>query len=397
MAIGRRVHLALQRRPAARRTSPVASSITVATPSLTRAMATRPAEALDRRQPRFSSSLMRWADRESRGRLPLFFRRAPPYKAAHDTNFRPRRPRRGLAQRQSGRAVGPGRRRRRRRRRGGEGPRNPWGPRRRKPSAPAAAAAPAAPARSTNCCAKGRERFGGGFPQRRPALLALRPGRLPRALDPLHQLLADRPAGARRRHHVRLLFAARSARRRLFPALSVRQRDQARRRGDPHRSRSPAAASRISILTGDQNIIDLAYSVRWNISSPEHYAFQIADPETTIKRGRRKRDARGGRARVARRRDRRRPRRHRAAGPAEHAAIARRLWRRGPGPGRRDQPVGAAREGQRRLSRSLGGAAARAERDEQCPLLCAAAHRARPGRGGGVREGLCRISRSPRR
>ncbi|MET0240531.1 MAG: FtsH protease activity modulator HflK [Sphingobium sp.] len=36
------------------------------------------------------------------------------------------------------------------------------------------------------------------------------------------------------------------------------------------------------VLTGDQNIIDLAYSVRWNIRTPELYAFQIADPDTTI-------------------------------------------------------------------------------------------------------------------
>jgi membrane protease subunit HflK len=37
------------------------------------------------------------------------------------------------------------------------------------------------------------------------------------------------------------------------------------------------------ILTGDQNVIDLAYSVRWNIRSPELYAFQIADPDATIR------------------------------------------------------------------------------------------------------------------
>ncbi len=36
------------------------------------------------------------------------------------------------------------------------------------------------------------------------------------------------------------------------------------------------------VLTGDQNIIDLAYSVRWNISTPELYAFQLASPDETI-------------------------------------------------------------------------------------------------------------------
>jgi len=37
------------------------------------------------------------------------------------------------------------------------------------------------------------------------------------------------------------------------------------------------------ILTGDQNVIDLAYSVRWNIQSPEQFLFQIDQPEATIR------------------------------------------------------------------------------------------------------------------
>ncbi|MBB5987955.1 FtsH protease activity modulator HflK [Sphingobium lignivorans] len=36
------------------------------------------------------------------------------------------------------------------------------------------------------------------------------------------------------------------------------------------------------VLTGDQNIINLGYSVRWNIRDPQQYAFQIADPDATI-------------------------------------------------------------------------------------------------------------------
>jgi len=36
------------------------------------------------------------------------------------------------------------------------------------------------------------------------------------------------------------------------------------------------------MLTGDQNLIDIAYSVRWNIRTPEQYLFQIAQPEQTI-------------------------------------------------------------------------------------------------------------------
>lgn len=45
---------------------------------------------------------------------------------------------------------------------------------------------------------------------------------------------------------------------------------------------STAENSENLVLTGDQNIMDLAYSVRWNIKDPERYLFQIADPEATI-------------------------------------------------------------------------------------------------------------------
>jgi membrane protease subunit HflK len=37
------------------------------------------------------------------------------------------------------------------------------------------------------------------------------------------------------------------------------------------------------ILTGDQNVIDLAYTVRWNIKNPQLYLFQIREPDQTIR------------------------------------------------------------------------------------------------------------------
>ncbi|MFM7027673.1 MAG: FtsH protease activity modulator HflK [Chakrabartia sp.] len=37
------------------------------------------------------------------------------------------------------------------------------------------------------------------------------------------------------------------------------------------------------VLTGDQNIIDLDYSVRWSIADPELFRFQLKDPEETIR------------------------------------------------------------------------------------------------------------------
>ncbi len=37
------------------------------------------------------------------------------------------------------------------------------------------------------------------------------------------------------------------------------------------------------MLTGDQNLINIAYSVRWNIRTPELYLFQLSQPEETIR------------------------------------------------------------------------------------------------------------------
>ena len=44
-----------------------------------------------------------------------------------------------------------------------------------------------------------------------------------------------------------------------------------------------SATTETLMLTGDQNIIDLAYSVRWKIRDPEQYLFEIAQPDETIR------------------------------------------------------------------------------------------------------------------
>jgi modulator of FtsH protease HflK len=46
---------------------------------------------------------------------------------------------------------------------------------------------------------------------------------------------------------------------------------------------STAADVENLMLTSDQNIIDIAYSVRWNISDPSLFLFQLAEPEETIR------------------------------------------------------------------------------------------------------------------
>ncbi|WP_300972843.1 FtsH protease activity modulator HflK [Sphingomonas sp. LHG3406-1] len=43
-----------------------------------------------------------------------------------------------------------------------------------------------------------------------------------------------------------------------------------------------SATSETLMLTGDQNIIDIAYSVRWNVRDPELYLFELQNPEETI-------------------------------------------------------------------------------------------------------------------
>ncbi len=44
-----------------------------------------------------------------------------------------------------------------------------------------------------------------------------------------------------------------------------------------------SAAEETLVLTGDQNIIDIAYQVRWSIKDPEEYLFEMRTPEDTIR------------------------------------------------------------------------------------------------------------------
>ncbi|MBX9815004.1 MAG: peptidase [Proteobacteria bacterium SG_bin5] len=37
------------------------------------------------------------------------------------------------------------------------------------------------------------------------------------------------------------------------------------------------------VLTGDQNIVDLSYTVSWNVTNPQDYVFEIKDPEETVR------------------------------------------------------------------------------------------------------------------
>ncbi len=45
---------------------------------------------------------------------------------------------------------------------------------------------------------------------------------------------------------------------------------------------STSQQSQNLMLTGDQNLVDLAYSVRWNIRDPQLYLLELADPDDTV-------------------------------------------------------------------------------------------------------------------
>jgi membrane protease subunit HflK len=47
--------------------------------------------------------------------------------------------------------------------------------------------------------------------------------------------------------------------------------------------RIPDGTEQKLILTGDQNLVDLSYLIRWSISDLKQYRFQLADPEETLR------------------------------------------------------------------------------------------------------------------
>jgi membrane protease subunit HflK len=163
----------------------------------------------------------------------------------------------------------------------GGGPRNPWGqpPRRRRPGG-----TPGNVTSLDDFIKKSRERFGGRFPQQdgRPYWLygLIVFGVLWLVFTSFHRI------GPQERGVV-TLFGKYS--RTMGPGInfSLPAPVESVEKIDVEAIRTANIGSTDSnqenlILTGDQNIIDLAYSVRWNIKDPQLYLFQIQDPEATI-------------------------------------------------------------------------------------------------------------------
>jgi membrane protease subunit HflK len=163
---------------------------------------------------------------------------------------------------------------------GGDGPRSPWGqpPRRRR--------APGSPANISSIedfLKKGRERFGGRFPQqdRRPywayglAIFLL-----------LWLLFTSFHRVGPQEEGVVTLFGRYS--RTVGPGINFTLPlpiESLERVDTQIRSMSIGAGEGEQenlILTGDENIIDLAYTIRWKVRDPALYLFNVEDPEATI-------------------------------------------------------------------------------------------------------------------
>ena len=167
---------------------------------------------------------------------------------------------------------------------GGGGPRNPWGPRRRKPEPRGGGGGNRGGGDVTSLdefLRRSRARFGGGLPGGRPYVIygIVIAVLLWIAFTSVHRI------GPQERGVV-TTFGWYSGT--LQPGIgfswpwpmgSVTKVDVAGVRD----IRIPNGNSENLILTSDQNVINLGYTVRWNIRSPELYLFQIADPDETVR------------------------------------------------------------------------------------------------------------------
>jgi membrane protease subunit HflK len=164
----------------------------------------------------------------------------------------------------------------------GLGPRNPWSqPPRKRPAGTKAGPGPTA---LDELLRRGRARFGGGLPHGNgkpiglwifaafvvlwllfTAVHRIEPGERA-VITRLGSYAGTMSPG------MRLSFPAPIDSVTKVPVEDIRTTDIG----------STAANSQNLMLTGDQNIIDLAYSVRWNIRDPELYLYEMADPDDTV-------------------------------------------------------------------------------------------------------------------
>jgi modulator of FtsH protease HflK len=164
---------------------------------------------------------------------------------------------------------------------GSGGPRNPWGPRRRKPEQPRGGRGGGDVTSLDEFLRRSRARFGGGIPGGgRPYIVygLIIAALLWVAFTSVHRI------GPQERGVV-TTFGWYSGTLQPgigfswpYPIGSVAKVDVAGIRD----IQIPGRGENL-ILTGDQNVINLGYTVRWNIRSPELYLFQLDDPDGTVR------------------------------------------------------------------------------------------------------------------
>lgn len=163
---------------------------------------------------------------------------------------------------------------------GGKGPRNPWS----QPPAGEGRQRGRGPSALDELLRRGREGFGGGLPQRPDArqlwpILAVLFVIIWIALTSVHRI------GPQERGVLTRLGSYSGT---MRPGISLSLPAPFDSVGivDVEEIRTiniPSGAGEKLVLTGDQNIVDLAYSVRWNIRDAALYKFQLADPDETIR------------------------------------------------------------------------------------------------------------------
>ena len=169
---------------------------------------------------------------------------------------------------------------------GGGGPRNPWGPRRRKPEPRGGGGNGGRGGGDVTSLdeflRRSRARFGGGIPGgTRPYIIygIVIAVLLWIAFTSIHRI------GPQERGVVTTLgWYSGTLQPGIgfswpYPIGSVSKVDVAGIRD----LQIPGGRAENLILTGDQNVINLGYTVRWNIRSPELYLFQLADPDETVR------------------------------------------------------------------------------------------------------------------
>jgi membrane protease subunit HflK len=167
---------------------------------------------------------------------------------------------------------------------GGGGPRNPWGPRRRKPEPRGGGNGGRGGGDVTSLdefLRRSRARFGGGLPGGRPYVIygIIIAVVLWLALTSIHRVGPNEKG-------VVTTFGWYSGTLQPgigfslpWPVGAVTNVDV----GSFRDIQIPQEREENRILTSDQNVVNLGYTVRWNIRSPELYLFQLADPDATVR------------------------------------------------------------------------------------------------------------------